>query len=316
MRDSIRSRRAAGVIAVGACMALARVALAGPIEIDPAIKPYAKVSGVSGNLNSIGSDTLNNVMTLWAEGFQKVYPNVKIQIEGKGSSTAPPALIASTAQLGPMSREMKPSEIDDFEKKFGYKPTKIRVAIDALAVYRQQGQSAQAAHPAAGRRDLLEGPRLRRAKEITTWGELGLSGCMGGEADQPLRPQLGLRHLRLLQGARAVQRRLQGHGQGAAGLGLGGAGRGRGPVRHRLQRHRLQDLGREDAGAGAQGRRRPSSRPTPSTSTPASIRCPASSTSTSTRRPTSRSTRWSASSSSTCSAARASRSWSRTATCR
>src|SRR5262245_47579259 len=70
------------------------------ITLDPALKAYVKVSGVSGNVNSIGSDTLNNLMTLWAEGFRKQYPNVKIQIEGKGSSTAPPALIEGTAQLG------------------------------------------------------------------------------------------------------------------------------------------------------------------------------------------------------------------------
>ena len=103
--------------------------------MDPAIQPYKPVSGVSGNLSSIGSDTLNNLMTLWAEKFNKMYPNVKIQIEGKGSSTAPPALIAGTAQLGPMSRAMKGSEIDEFEKKYGYKPTQVRVAVDALAVF-------------------------------------------------------------------------------------------------------------------------------------------------------------------------------------
>src|SRR5438067_3977814 len=105
------------------------------IKLDPNLRSYAKVSGVSGNLNSIGSDTLNNLMTLWAEGFRKQYPNVKIQVEGKGSSTAPPALIEGTAQIGPMSRSMKESEIDKFESKFGYKPAAFAVAIDALAVY-------------------------------------------------------------------------------------------------------------------------------------------------------------------------------------
>jgi phosphate transport system substrate-binding protein len=104
------------------------------IILDPALKGYIKVSGVSGNVNSIGSDTLNNLMTLWAEGFRKQYPNVKIQIEGKGSSTAPPALIEGTAQLGPMSRTMKNTELDAFERKFRYKPTAFPVAIDALAV--------------------------------------------------------------------------------------------------------------------------------------------------------------------------------------
>ena len=82
---------------------------------------YQKVAGVSGTLNSIGSDTLNNLMTFWAEGFQRQYPNVRIQIEGKGSSTAPPALIAGVAQLGPMSRGMKNKETDAFEKKYGFK---------------------------------------------------------------------------------------------------------------------------------------------------------------------------------------------------
>jgi phosphate transport system substrate-binding protein len=89
-------------------------------HLDAALPTYKAVSGVSGNLNSIGSDTLNNLMTLWAEGFKKAYPNVNVQIEGKGSSTAPPALIEGTAQIGPMSRPMKAEEIDAFEKKYYY----------------------------------------------------------------------------------------------------------------------------------------------------------------------------------------------------
>ena len=95
--------------------------------IDPDLPVYTPVSGVSGNLDSIGSDTLNNLMTLWAESFQAIYPNVHIQIEGKGSSTAPPALIEGTGQLGPMSREMKSTEIDQFESKFA------RQILEAMA---------------------------------------------------------------------------------------------------------------------------------------------------------------------------------------
>ena len=100
---------------------------------DAGLRPYRKVSGISGAVTSIGSDTLNNLMTLWAEGFRRQYPNVKIQVEGKGSSTAPPALIEGTAQLGPMSRLMKTSEVDKFEAKFGYPPAAYPVAVDALA---------------------------------------------------------------------------------------------------------------------------------------------------------------------------------------
>ena len=169
-----------GVLAVASAL-LAGAAAAAPLEIDAAIKPYEKVSGVSGNLSSVGSDTLNNVMTMCAENFQKIYPNVKIQIEGKGSGTAPPALIAGTAQLGPMSREMKPSEIDDFDKKFGYPPTKIKVAIDALAIYvNKDNPLSQITLPQA---DAIfsKGRACGGPKDITTWGDLGLTGAWAGK---------------------------------------------------------------------------------------------------------------------------------------
>ena len=119
-------------------------------------------------------------MTLWAESFKKHYPNVQIQIEGKGSSTAPPALIAGTAQLGPMSREMKPTEIDEFEKKFGYPPTKIRVAIDALAVYVNKDNPLEQADAAAGRRDLLQDAQAAaRPQDIDDLGRARPDGRAG-----------------------------------------------------------------------------------------------------------------------------------------
>ena len=102
------------------------------VGVDASIPSYQKTSGVSGSLNSVGSDTMNNMMTLWGESFAKMYPNVKIQVEGKGSSTAPPALIAGTSQLGPMSRAMRATEIDQFEKKYGYKPVQLRTSYDEL----------------------------------------------------------------------------------------------------------------------------------------------------------------------------------------
>jgi phosphate transport system substrate-binding protein len=146
------------------------------LQVDPALPAYSAVSGVSGSVSSVGSDTLNNVMTLWAETFNKLYPNVKIQIEGKGSGTAPPALIGGTAQLAPMSREMKSSEVDEFEKKFGYKPTRIRVAVDALAVFVNKDNPIKCMSF-----DQVDGvfSKSRRggAKEdVKTWGQLGLTG--------------------------------------------------------------------------------------------------------------------------------------------
>src|SRR5210317_417782 len=107
----------------------------GQVAVDKDLPIYEKTSGISGNLSSVGSDTLANLMTLWAESFKRVYPNVNVQIQAAGSSTAPPALTENTSNLGPMSRLMKDKEVESFEKKFGYKPTAIAVAIDALAVF-------------------------------------------------------------------------------------------------------------------------------------------------------------------------------------
>jgi phosphate transport system substrate-binding protein len=118
----------AALVGAGTLMA------SGP-EIDSQLPTYRPVSGVSGNIKSIGSDTMNNLMTLWGEEFKAFYPAVQIEVEGKGSSTAPAALLQQQAQFGPMSREMKSSEIDEFEKRFGYKPTALRTGIDALAVF-------------------------------------------------------------------------------------------------------------------------------------------------------------------------------------
>ena len=146
-----------------------------PTRIDPEIKKYNTTAGVAGNLNSIGSDTLNNLMTYWAEGFKKKYPSVKIQVEGKGSATAPPALIVGASQLGPMSREMKTSEIEQFEKKYGYKPTKIGVALDSLAIYVNKDNPLKSI--SLDEADaIFSKNRERGLTEITTWGQLGLGG--------------------------------------------------------------------------------------------------------------------------------------------
>jgi phosphate transport system substrate-binding protein len=149
------------------------------VKIDPAISAYKVMSGISGNLNSIGSDTLNNLMTLWAEGFKKMYPNVNIQIEGKGSSTAPPALIEGTAQLGPMSRPMRGSEIDSFEAKYGYKPTALRTSLDSLAVFVHKDNPVKGLTLAQV--DGMFSKTFRcKGGEVKTWGQVGLDGSWSG----------------------------------------------------------------------------------------------------------------------------------------
>ena len=153
------------------------------IKVDPAVPAYKAASGISGNLNSIGSDSLNNVMTLWAEGFKKFYPNVNIQIEGKGSSTAPPALIEGTAQLGPMSRPMKGSEIDAFEAKYGYKPTPIRTSLDSLAVFVNKDNPVKGLTLQQVDAIFSKTRRCRMPNDVKVWGEAGVDG---GWASSPI----------------------------------------------------------------------------------------------------------------------------------
>ena len=170
-------KRAILAIAVAALFLVAGYAVAsGPPKLDAALPTYKAVGGVSGNISSIGSDSLNNLMTLWAEGFGKFYPNAKIQIEGKGSSTAPPALIAGTAQLGPMSREMKGTEVDAFEKKYGYKPTPIRTSVDALAVFVNKDNPIKCMTISQADAVFSKSRRHGYKEDIRTWGQLGLTG--------------------------------------------------------------------------------------------------------------------------------------------
>ena len=170
-------KKACGVMLVALVVAGWGLAFAsGPPKLDPALVSYKPVSGVSGNVSSIGSDTLNNLMTLWAESFNKFYPNAKIQIEGKGSSTAPPALISGTAQFGPMSRPMKGTEIDQFEKKYGYKPTPIRTSVDALAVFVNKDNPIKCLTMAQVDAIFSKSRRYGYKEDIKTWGQLGLTG--------------------------------------------------------------------------------------------------------------------------------------------
>lgn len=137
---------------------------------------YKKASGISGNLSSVGSDTLANLMTLWTEEFKRLYPNVNIQVQAAGSSTAPPALTEGTSNLGPMSRSMKDQEIEAFEKKFGYKPTAIRVAIDALAVYVHKDNPITGLTMEQVDAIFSSTRKCGGKDDVTEWGQLGLTG--------------------------------------------------------------------------------------------------------------------------------------------
>lgn len=164
-------------IATVSAMLLATPLLA-EVKVDEKLPEYKAVQGVSGTVKSVGSDTLNNLMTLWAEKFKEVYPNVQVEIEGKGSSTAPPALIEGASNFGPMSRAMKDKEVDAFEKKFGYKPVAVKTAIDMLAVYVHKDNPIADKGLTLAQVDAMFSSTRKggNADDISNWSDVGLSG--------------------------------------------------------------------------------------------------------------------------------------------
>ncbi len=162
-------------LAVSTLLPVASWAASQTQKVDSALPEYQKASGVAGNLSSVGSDTLANLMTLWAEEFNRVYPNVNIQIQAAGSSTAPPALTEGTSNLGPMSREMKDDELEAFEGKFGYKPTAIPVAVDALAVMVNKDNPITGLTMEQVDAIFSSTRKCGGAKEIVNWGDAGLA---------------------------------------------------------------------------------------------------------------------------------------------
>ena len=168
-------KRALGIIGLASMVSFSSVA------IDKNLPVYKKVSGVSGNVSSVGSDTLANMMTFWAEEFKRTYPNVNVQIQAAGSSTAPPALTEATSNLGPMSRKMKSREIEAFEKRYGYKPTAVRVAIDALAVFVHKDNPLKGLRIEQVDAIFSNNRKCGALKEVDRWGDLGLGGDWTGK---------------------------------------------------------------------------------------------------------------------------------------
>jgi phosphate transport system substrate-binding protein len=165
-------------VGMAAMLLTAPVVLAqGKVEVDKDLPKYERTSGIAGNLSSIGSDTLNNLMTLWAEAFQGIYPNVNIQIQGAGTSTAPPAVTEGTANFGPMSRPMRDGEVQAFEKRHGYPPTLVPVAIDVLAVYVNRDNPIEGLSIPQVDAIFSSTRRCGHPSDITRWGQVGLSGA-------------------------------------------------------------------------------------------------------------------------------------------
>jgi phosphate transport system substrate-binding protein len=158
------------LIALMPSLALAQV------RLDERLPDYKPTEKLSGNLASVGNDTMNNLMTLWHEEFEKLHPGVRMEIDGKGSTTAVPALIAGRANFGPMSRGFKDAEVKAFRKQFGEPPVAVAAALDVMAIYVHKNNPIESLSLA--QLDAMFSKTRRRGypEDITIWGQVGLKG--------------------------------------------------------------------------------------------------------------------------------------------
>jgi phosphate transport system substrate-binding protein len=157
------------------------LALAGPVSHSDEnaaekveLADYKKVEGIEGTIVSVGSDTLNNLMTLWAEGFREHYPKFEFCIEGQGSTPGPWALTHGTTDLAPSARLMKDVDVEKFKQKQGYEPSVIVVAIDALAVFVHKDNPVEKLSLAQLDAIFSSTRKREYAEDITRWGQVGL----------------------------------------------------------------------------------------------------------------------------------------------
>ena len=174
MRNKLQTCAILGLMGVMAGVTTANAQLKPPV--DPEIRSYAKADGVAGLLTVAGSETMKPLSHRWESKLRELYPNLTIQVQGIGSETGPPALLEGKAQIAAMSRQMTSKEIEAFTKRFGYEPTEVPVANDALAIFVHRD------NPISGlsleELDAMFCKERRRGhpEDVTSWSQLGLNG--------------------------------------------------------------------------------------------------------------------------------------------
>jgi phosphate transport system substrate-binding protein len=161
-----------------------RVAGAGPgaegavdvaISSSDALPPYAPLAGLTGKFTSIGESATTNVVARLAAEFRRIYPDVTLEITASLTSIGPSALLEGRADIVPMSRELTAEEVQGFTKKYGYPPTEIKVAADALAIYVEKRNPVPGL--TLGQLDgIFSRTQRRGGSSIETWGQAGLTG--------------------------------------------------------------------------------------------------------------------------------------------
>lgn len=164
-------------LAVGTCLAWSSPA-AGQVRpgLDPQIAAYQPTSALSGSLSISGSETMRPITESWAADLKQLYPGLKLSVTSEGSEAGLAKLMEGKAQIAAMSRRMNKQEISEFIREFGYEPTEVPVAVDALAVFVHKDNPLEGLTLAEV--DAIFSNERRRGLKypLLTWGDLLLDG--------------------------------------------------------------------------------------------------------------------------------------------
>ena len=148
--------------------------------------------GLSAHFKGAASDVLAVLTKNWIAAFQKYYPNVSIDLPPPyAGSLGAIELIKGDLDFVMVSRELKPTDISEFRRKFGYDPTSLLISggtwrhfgfLDALGFFVHQ-DNPLSRMTFAQIDAVYSSTHHRGGAAITTWGGLGLTGEW---ADKPI----------------------------------------------------------------------------------------------------------------------------------
>jgi len=167
---------------LAACaVALAGVPALAEEHLDPQLPKYHPIDKLDGTLKLVGSQTMSELASQWVDRFTLFYPNVKIEVVVKGASNAFPAVMSGEGNIGLLSREATPEEIEEFKKAKGYDPKVLTPSLERIAVYVNESNPIESLTLA--QLDAIFSKTLKRGetKEITTWGAAGVTGSMAAQ---------------------------------------------------------------------------------------------------------------------------------------
>lgn len=144
-----------------------------------------------GQLRVVGYNDMEPMLAALNGLFEKLHPEISVELDLRGTRLAPPALIGGSSAFAPMGAEFSVPALQEYRVRYQSDPLEIRVAHAAINNKALSGPLALFVHAD----NPLETISLDEAAKVfslqtgienfTTWGQLGLDGPW---ARRPIEP--------------------------------------------------------------------------------------------------------------------------------